>query len=312
MKRLIIVGLALLCAVSSLAQSNRISIKHEMGTVELVAPAKRLVVLEYSFVDALAALNTKPIGGAIAPQGGDRGVPPYLQTFSKGVTFTGSRGQPSLEAILALKPDLILADLTRHKNIYENLQKIAPTIVWNSLNGDYSEILRQQLEIGKIVGKEALARQILSNQAILLERTRALTKRSTLPLLPAVAWAQGFTIQTSGVFTGEIFEKLGRNNLGKPQGTQVRYELSLEALVTVNPPVLVVFKAPDEKIQLEEWVKNPLWANINAVKNNRVYVFDRDLWSRGRGVLAVRQMFKQFLDSGLAFNSAPSTGFNLR
>jgi ferric citrate transport system substrate-binding protein len=299
-------------AVSSLAQSNTILVKHELGVVELKAPAKRVVVLEYSFVDALAALNVKPIGGAIAPQGGDRGVPPYLKNFTQGVVFTGSRGQPSLEAILALKPDLILADLTRHKAIFENLNNIAPTVLWNSLNGDYNEILRQQLELGRIVGKEARAREVLANQAQLLQTTRSLTKRSTQPLLSAVAWAQGFTVQTTGVFTGEIFERLGRGNLGKPQGTQVRYELSLEGLTTLNPPVLVVFKAPDEKVQLEDWVKNPLWNGLAAVKNNRVYVFDRDLWSRGRGVLAVREMFKQFLDSGLAFNQAPKVGYQLR
>jgi ABC-type Fe3+-hydroxamate transport system substrate-binding protein len=78
-----------------------------------------------------------------------------------------------------------------------------------------NEILRQQLEIGKIIGRETRAKEVLAHQAQLLETTRKLTKGSTLPLLSAVAWAQGFTVQTTGVFTGEIFERLGRGNYGQ-------------------------------------------------------------------------------------------------
>ena len=43
-------------------------------------------------------------------------------------TSVGARKQPNLEEISKLKPDLIIADSNRHKGIYKDLNKIAPTI----------------------------------------------------------------------------------------------------------------------------------------------------------------------------------------
>ena len=43
-------------------------------------------------------------------------------------TSVGTRKQPNLEEISKLKPDLIIADNNRHKGIYKDLNKIAPTI----------------------------------------------------------------------------------------------------------------------------------------------------------------------------------------
>ena len=293
------------------AQSSTLSIKHELGTTTLFSQPKRIVVLEYSFLDALTALGVKPIAGAIAASGGDRGVPLYLAKAAEAVALVGSRGQPSLEAILAQKPDLILADLTRHKAIATQLEAIAPTVTWKSQDGNYDDIMTQFLEIGRIVGREAKAITLLEAQKRLVEKTRALAPKNAPFSLAAVAWAQGFTAQSSESFTGSLLERFGRPTI-KPQAGTVRFELSLEALVAQNPEQMVLFKAPDEKILLDEWRKNPLWASLEAVKSGRIYVFDRDLWTRGKGVLALKQMFQQAIESGLVQNKSPSAAYQLR
>ncbi len=41
---------------------DTISVKDENGTVKVPKDAKRIVVLEYSFADALAALDVNPVG----------------------------------------------------------------------------------------------------------------------------------------------------------------------------------------------------------------------------------------------------------
>ena len=42
------------------SSKDSIKIKHELGTTKVPKDAKRVVALEFSFVDALAALNVKP------------------------------------------------------------------------------------------------------------------------------------------------------------------------------------------------------------------------------------------------------------
>ena len=44
------------------SSKDTIEIKHDLGTTKVSKGAKRIVALEFSFVDALAALNVKPVG----------------------------------------------------------------------------------------------------------------------------------------------------------------------------------------------------------------------------------------------------------
>ncbi len=67
-------------------------------------------------------------------------------------------------------------------------------------------------------------------------------------------------------------------------------QLGLEKLVSVNPDTLFVLGTQDF---IDSLAANPAWASINAVKNDRVYLFDRDLWSRDRGPLAAKLVLEQ-------------------
>lgn len=44
------------------SSKDGVEIKHEEGTTKVPKHPKRVVVLEYSFVDALVALDVKPVG----------------------------------------------------------------------------------------------------------------------------------------------------------------------------------------------------------------------------------------------------------
>lgn len=122
----------------ALAQSNfPATVEHELGTLELETAPKRIVALEYSFVDALLALGVEPVGMA------KDDIPPYLAAEIADIPSVGSRYELNLEAILAREPDLILADLSRNREIYGQLSKIAPTAVFDSYYGKYGETLEQ-------------------------------------------------------------------------------------------------------------------------------------------------------------------------
>ncbi|WP_412028582.1 ABC transporter substrate-binding protein [Deinococcus yunweiensis] len=296
-------------AAASVTVAASITVKHDLGTLTLNSPAKRVVALEYSFLDTLIALGVTPVGAALGNQGGDRGAPPYLAPRVKGVPATGSRGQPSLEAIAAARPDVILADSLVHKDVLPQLGKLAPTAVYPSRRSTVDELNAQTLAIGQLVGREAAARRLLADQATLNAKARAFTKRAAPSFIAAVVTPRTVTVHTEGSFVGSYLETLGRANALKVKDGQTQYEVSLEGLVALQPQTLVLLTAPDETPITETWHRNPLWQKLPAVARGRVYVFNRDDWTRGRGPLALKLMVGQAIESRLLQDAAPAAGY---
>ncbi|UQN08454.1 ABC transporter substrate-binding protein [Deinococcus sp. QL22] len=298
-----------LSALALLSSSLALTVKHERGTLELSAPVKRVVALEYSFIDTLLALGVTPVGGTLGTQGGDRGAPPYLRALTGKITATGSRAQPSLEAVLALRPQLIIADAFVHSGIYPQLATLAPTAAFQSRRGSLDDLNAQTLVIGRLVGREAAAKQLLADQQSLIRKAKAFVNKKAAPFVAAVVTPNSFTVHSNQSFVGSFLEALGRKNALSPKGDQTQYELSLEGLVALNPQTLVLFTAPDELPVTREWKKNPLWQKLSAVQRGRVYVFDRDNWTRGRGPVALKLMVAQAIESRLLLDAAPPSAF---
>ncbi|MBB6096800.1 iron complex transport system substrate-binding protein [Deinobacterium chartae] len=301
-----------LLVLGSTALAAPVSIPHQNGTLNLPAPAKRIVALEYSFLDTLLALGVKPVGAAISTQGGDRGVPAYLAAPSRGVQAIGSRAQPSFESILAVKPDVILSDAFVHKNIYGQLSGIAPTVAFESRRGSYDDAMQQVLLIGKMVGKEAAAKNIYDDQARLVAKAKKFANPKAPPVVMAVVTSKSVTLHSTESFIGSLIETLGRKNPVKPQGSNTQYEVSLEGLMALNPASLVLFTGADESPITREWAKNPLWQKLSAVQRGRVYEFDRDLWTRARGPMALKLMLAQAVESNLLSDKLPPSAYAYR
>lgn len=128
------------------------TVQDEHGTFTLDKTPQRIVVLELSFADALAAVDVSPIG--IADDNDAKRILPEVRAHLKPWQSVGTRAQPSLEAIVALKPDLIIADSSRHAGIYTALQQIAPVLLLKSRNETYAENLHSAAIIGEVVGKK--------------------------------------------------------------------------------------------------------------------------------------------------------------
>ncbi|AFD26958.1 ABC transporter substrate-binding protein [Deinococcus gobiensis] len=286
-----------------------VTVGHGRGTLTLPAPATRVAALEYSFVDTLLALGVRPVGAALGTQGGDRGAPPYLQAQVRGIAATGSRAQPSLEALAAVRPDVILADEFVHKDLYPQLTRLVPTTAFQSRRGDLADLNAQTLAIGRLVGREAAARRLLADQASLNAKARAFARKGAPAFVAAVVTPGSFTVHSDQSFVGSFLEALGRKNQLAPKGGQSQYDLSLEGLVALNPASLVLFTAPDEVPLTETWKKSPLWPRLSAVQRGRVYVFNRDNWTRGRGPQALKLMVAETIRSRFLQDAAPATGF---
>lgn len=100
------------------------SVEHARGTAEVPESPQRVVVLEPVELDTAVALDVTPVGASVASN--IKGVPDYLGV--DGVEPVGTVPEPDLEAIAELQPDLILGTESRHSELYEQLDSIAPTV----------------------------------------------------------------------------------------------------------------------------------------------------------------------------------------
>ncbi|MGN7854148.1 ABC transporter substrate-binding protein [Exiguobacterium acetylicum] len=277
----------MLAACSSQAeQSNEKTrtITHEAGKTKVPEKPKKVVALEFSFVDALDELGITPVGIAQENKTDVSGL------LGKDIEFTevGTRQQPNLEVISSLQPDLIIGDFNRHKGIYKQLQEIAPTIILKSRNATYEENIDSFKTIAEAVSK---TKQMDDRLALHEERLQAAKKKvdpkDDRKVMVGVFRADSLTAHGETSFDGELLEKIGIEN-AVTKTAEPTVTITLEQMVKWDPDVIFMAEA-DPKL-LKEWKDNPLWNQITAVKNGEVYEVNRDLWTRYRGLDAAEQI----------------------
>lgn len=281
--RLLIIAAALFFTVTYVSAAAEVRVvEHEMGTTEIEGTPNRVVVLEFSFVDALASLGITPVG--IADDGDSQRIIPEISDGIGAWTSVGTRKQPSLEVISSLAPDLIIADLQRHSAIYDDLSHIAPTIVLPSLQATYEENLTAMVTIGEALGRRGeVEARLAQHQEIMGTLTARLPQDDARKFLAAVVWDQGFNAHTSSAYTSGVLESVGLSSA--LQSNEPYAMLNLEQLVRINPDVMFLMVS-GEKTLIDEWKNNPIWNALRAVKNNQVYTVNRNLWSRFRGIIS--------------------------
>lgn len=105
--------------------------------LELPARPQRVVALSEPTLDAALALGVRPIGATAGR--GQGTISAYLQRRAGALRSVGILGQPNIERIAALRPDVILIDgtATPDDSIVDKLQAFAPTVFVSKNGGDW-------------------------------------------------------------------------------------------------------------------------------------------------------------------------------
>ena len=288
MKKLLKTTLASALLMAS-AFASAVTVKDAKGEFTLDKTPNRVVALEYSFVDALAQVGVSPVGVA-----DDNKVDRILPQVREKITAwqsVGTRSQPSLEVIASLKPDLIIADPSRHTAVFEELKKIAPTVMFDSRHESYQENLETAQKIGDLVGKSSEMKAKINEHndyiANIAKNLGVQGKKASF----GTSREDKFNIQNDNGYVGSFLTVLGFAPT-KLNSDQAFVEINLEQLVMEKPEYLFIAHYRDESIA-RKWEAEPLWKAIPAVKANHVYSVDSDMWARGRGLEASKIMAKQ-------------------
>ena len=271
------------------AFASAVTVKDAKGEFTLDKTPSRVVVLEYSFVDALAQVGVSPVG--VADDNKIDRILPQVREKIAAWQSVGTRSQPSLEVIASLKPDLIIADPSRHTAVFEELKKIAPTVMFDSRHESYQENLETAQKIGDLVGKSAEMKAKINEHndyiANIAKNLGVQGKKASF----GTSREDKFNIQNDNGYVGSFLTTLGFAPT-KLNSDQSFVEINLEQLVMEKPEYLFIAHYRDESIA-RKWEAEPLWKAIPAVKANHVYSVDSDMWARGRGLEASKIMAKQ-------------------
>jgi ABC-type Fe3+-citrate transport system substrate-binding protein len=116
----------------------------------------------------------------------------------------------------------------------------------------------------------------------------------------------GFTAHSNASFKGSLLIDLGLTTPLEPLDGQTQYLLDLEGIAAAAPEAFVVTCSPADQGIWDEFASQPVWQGLQAVRNNAVYLFNRDLWSRSRGIIALHLILRDARESGL-LTGEPST-----
>ena len=276
----------------NLDNKNQIVVKHELGTTTLDSTPENIAVLELSFLDSLYNLDVDPV--AIADDEDASKVADVTEGELTEYTSVGNRKEPNLEELSTLDLDLIIADTSRHSEIYEDLSKIAPTIVLNSIDSTYDEYIENFKTIAKAVGKENEATEKVEEIKEFLSEVSKLSQevvkgKTVLTVSPK---NDAYTAHTSSSFVGQVLEKAGFVNA--VQSEEFEQSLSLEQLVEINPDIIIYMRDDKDKTIYSQWKDTELYNSLDAVKNDQVFTtVARGPWTQYRGFISVKTIVNE-------------------
>lgn len=201
----------------------------------------------------------------------------------------GDPKEPSLERIVALKPDLIIGSTEAHARLYEKASKIAPTVFFSHM--DWKTYLRI---LAGLVGREAVAKEALAAYETRVASIRARMRRKDVTV-SAVRFAPGrFVVFVDGPASYVPFGVLRDAGVRRTpyetvtDGTIVKRP-DWEDLAKLDGDILLYVSAsgyesgPDDALE-REVIENPFWQLLPAVRNGRAHRVDRVTWQSFHGI----------------------------
>ncbi|MHB1034756.1 MAG: ABC transporter substrate-binding protein [Pirellulales bacterium] len=239
-------------------------------------PCRRIISMAPSVTETLFALG---LGDRVVGVSQFCDYPPRAKAIAK----VGGYFDPNFEAIVSLKPDLVVM-LVEHEEsqpAFKELGIRTLVICHQNVEGTLASLTT----VGRVCGAESAARRIVTDIERRMERIRRRTAGLPAPRVlfvidrPAGGKTLGdvYVAGSDGFIDRLIVLAGGRNAC--PAGT-VRFPVvSAEGILHMNPDVIIdlvrgVSAAERDKAAIAaDWEILP---EVNAVKNHRVYVFDDD------------------------------------
>ena len=192
------------------------------------------------------------------------------------VKTVGQLTNPSIEKIVELKPDVVIASTHFSKDVTKKIEDLGIKVVVlygeETFDGVYNNITK----VGEVLNANDKAKTVVDDMK---KKVKAVTDKVKTANKPSVYYVVGFGKSgdyTAGgdTFIGNMIEMAG----GKNAASDVKgWQYSVEKLVQKNPDILVCSKNYDSKKGIEA---TNGYKDLNAVKNGKLIEIDDNIINR--------------------------------
>ena len=285
------------------AESNKTSqtfkektIVHDFGTTELKKAPKRIVILDNLYGEILDPLDITPVGATTGQADSQEFSTLFKKQYKDAkVVSVGWQGNPDLDKIAELKPDLILMT-GEQEDLYDELSEIAPTVGYQintDENWDYHET---SLKVAEIFDKRDEMKKDLdrldAREAVFAENVKA--KFGNQKLMYLRVTDNDIRYYAYGHF-GYLYDTYHFNRAETFNPDDMFQVIDPDKLKDINPDLLIV--QADSQELLDNKLKNsPVWTGLKAVQNNKVIYADYSTYMLGFGIVSQEAIMKQISD----------------
>jgi len=193
----------------------------------------------------------------------------------------------SVEVIVSLRPDLVLAAGGIHEPIVEALENLEiPVISLDPANLD--EVYEDIELMGLLTGHAEEAAQVVAEMQQRIEQVEAMVAQVPEEERPTVFWQiwdEPLMTAGPGTFAGQIITLGGGINLFADLAEDWP-SVSAEEVLARNPAVIMGPDSHGDKLTPEIVGGRPGWDQVDAVRNERIYLIQGDIVSRAGPRLA--------------------------
>jgi len=237
--------------------------------VELPGSPQRIVSVAPSVTEVLFALG---LGHRVVGVSSYCEFPPEALKKEK----VGGYINPSLEKIVALRPDLVIGiaegDL---KTFVDKLASLKiPVYITSPRN--VSAVLTSIEKIGKVTFSPRPAEKITQMMKERIQAVEAKVQGQPRPRVLPVLSFDPLISAGRGTFVDDLIRLAGGRNLaGVAKGKYPR--LSVEEVFAQDPEVIILGSMKSQDVMTEGRGRLEHWKTVSAVRQGRIYVLDADL-----------------------------------
>lgn len=255
---------------------------------------QRVITLFQGATDTAVALGITPAG--VVDSWSEKPMYRYLRQALAGVPHVGLETQPSLEDIVLLKPDAIVASRFRHQRLEPLLSQIAPVVMLDEIY----QFKKTVQVMGQALQRQAVADQLLQNWQLRVNGLREQLQRKfggDWPPTVSILDIREDHIRSylPGSFPGSVLSELG---FGWSDASRAQPGVSLkltnkESIPVVDADIFFIFlrsESPSVQRNYESLIRHPLWQQLRAPRRNQVWVVNGVTWSLSGGILGANMM----------------------
>lgn len=179
----------------------------------------------------------------------------------------------NIEEVVIRKPDLVLATNLNQRASIKKLQSLGVRVVEFPLVENFEQLCEQFLRLGKLVGREREAREIIRRAKLQVGEVREAVRDLPRPKVFVQVGAKPLFAATEEYFIHDFIMLAGGKNITGEAGTGL---YSREKVIAADPDIIIIttmgIAGEEERSRWERY------KTLKAVRLKRIHIVDPDIY----------------------------------